>query len=1077
MSSRETDDRETGNHVKKNAKLKDCSKKKNRTDWSEWQDQSFVYRSSDQTKASSAATHKSQDSSHGNSSSRDSNKDHSFLYSHSQTPEANKGNGLPSRRRSYSRWSRVSDSHDDHLSSHYHSKKSGAKQQSSPRLMPTDSVVDESFGHHVSAEESSSTPALISSDKPSTNNDPYSLVDFELPDRKRALLNLYISQESEEDLIKNSVQEVGEIDSQHIEIPSSKPSTLMKGRNQDQNYDILPSQPVNESHLAIQNQNDTSQAPNASMSSTDFPRDAINLKSIVEVDSDAETIISDSTPSSKLSELFFRDSRNNIRKKRGLLVSDDDDDDDDKRVTLDKEISRKSPAGEFSLDSTLGPISNASRISHAQSLKKLTPEFESINKSEVKLAGEIENVNTKRVIKDYKIKRDSTGRSQLQKACKKGEIEKVKIFLARGADPNECDFGGFTCLHEAALAGHSNIVLLLIQKGAIVNKQALEAGDLETPLMDACENKHYETVKVLLRHGADPHICNVDGFSAFTKLQHLRTSDDSYKPILEILERYSNSKASETNQGTPLLSMAEDTSESYFGDLVKKKFNNVYRFAAQGNKEATAENFIAHALDLLSMPDILFLAARNGHVELVDILLGLNPKPFDINQKNAIGSTALHATIGRGYHEVVKFLLSRGADPTIHRGTDGKNALQIAKSFAQVDAIEDSLLQAAISGQQCESPLESNFTLSVDKEVSTDETLSFAATLDIHTREKHDIKLQQRRKTKSKAGASSEVSSIRSEKHCTALDAEIDEKEINSPLERNEMASQISQELFASNSKDLEKLRIRATEEAKVWQEKMLAKKRARKEMFLQAEKEKERRRKVDEQLKLEELKVQEKRLKDRILQEAMEAKKEALVAKQRRSVVELQFILLRYPIGLQDVILNGSSSQSNVAKCSPLYVFSIDNQDWVIDLQISLLICHSVSAIHDECREDLGEELDLESKSKVWPLFFNMIGITKSGYTEESGSKKFQDLSLRFLRLKAACNLIKKHNPDTFRLICEMGKASNVNLSTLERISVLPSSGLDLTCDERVLGFVPPKLRKRQDVAHTIFKASSSLW
>ena len=76
----------------------------------------------------------------------------------------------------------------------------------------------------------------------------------------------------------------------------------------------------------------------------------------------------------------------------------------------------------------------------------------------------------------YKVKRDSSGRSLLQRACKKGNFADVQDYIERGASANEKDFR-FTCLHEAALEGHTQIVKYLIENGANVNAKADEAGD------------------------------------------------------------------------------------------------------------------------------------------------------------------------------------------------------------------------------------------------------------------------------------------------------------------------------------------------------------------------------------------------------------------------------------------------------------------------------------------------------------------------------------------------------------------------------------------------------------------------
>lgn len=58
----------------------------------------------------------------------------------------------------------------------------------------------------------------------------------------------------------------------------------------------------------------------------------------------------------------------------------------------------------------------------------------------------------------------------------------------------------FTALHWACFYGQLSSVKILVKSGANVSKQA---PDRVTPLLMAAAGGHYETVRLLLQHGAD----------------------------------------------------------------------------------------------------------------------------------------------------------------------------------------------------------------------------------------------------------------------------------------------------------------------------------------------------------------------------------------------------------------------------------------------------------------------------------------------------------------------------------------------------------------------------------------------
>lgn len=847
--------------------------------------------------------------------------------------------------------------------------------------------------------------------------------------------------------------------------------------------------------------------------------------------SETETVVTDSPISNEKSLKFLRtkekdDARRRL--KRRIIHSSDDEDLDEEPV-LSKRVVARSKDSESDDDLSPKPVK-----SHAASRKKSSrspfedDEDEEEAKEEEEEDGDDDDdddddseaedteastssthhskkaTRTSKV-RTYKIKRDSTGRSLLQRACKKGDLDEVKSYIARGADANESDFGGFTCLHEAALAGHTDIVEFLIKHGADVNKQAIEAGDSETPLMDAAENKHLETVKVLLANGADPHLCNVDGFSALTKIYHLQDEDDEdYQQIIQLLDAASEVDGKSSLQAVSMSprKVVEDPTDSYFADLLKKKGSmaTIYKYIAQGHKEAAAEDFILHGYNLLQKPDILNFAARYGHAELVDILLGLNGDT-EINQKNKAGVTVLLASVGRGNYDVVKFLLSKGADPNIKRDSDGLNALQVAKHSVHHDPREVFLLEQSMNGT-LRKPTREAASVKVEKTLQENKSKMNEDDMDVDFEEKpRKRKLSEASELKKKkkltkikeplVKAKEPQATKQEDETVDSVPAKEPAGEVQDSHDDNEdnaadhdIATRHKDSASASPApapltKAQEEQKLKAAEEAKIWQMKVEAKKQARKEMFLQAEKEKERKRKEDEEKRVEMLKQQKIEAEERKIQEAQEAERLVQELKVKRRALEIELVYQHYPIGIREASFDGKITEQARLRFAPLYVFEIEDEQWVVDMQVALVLACPVSQIQTHCSQT--KELDIRTKSKLWPLFYPMIGISALNEIDEDGKKKFEGLKLSYLRLSDVTSFVEEAHQDAFQLFWKQRRQSKVSLDDSEPVDLSNNEHQITDADKRLETsrpkFIPPRWRHRQDVLRTILSANTPLW
>ncbi len=129
------------------------------------------------------------------------------------------------------------------------------------------------------------------------------------------------------------------------------------------------------------------------------------------------------------------------------------------------------------------------------------------------------------------------GRTALIHAAMAGHANVIEVLIDGGADVSLMDNSGNTALLVASEKGYSEVVELLIKGGADVNQQVHKTvvfvKQIRTPMVKAFENKHFKVLELLLAAGADINVRDEKGRTILMK-----ASESGDAEMVEFIMKY-----------------------------------------------------------------------------------------------------------------------------------------------------------------------------------------------------------------------------------------------------------------------------------------------------------------------------------------------------------------------------------------------------------------------------------------------------------------------------------------------------------------------------------------------------------
>lgn len=259
---------------------------------------------------------------------------------------------------------------------------------------------------------------------------------------------------------------------------------------------------------------------------------------------------------------------------------------------------------------------------------------------------------------------DGCGRTALMLAAQGGHAEVIKFLLSNGASIDAKDHFGQTAFMLALENDHLDVVNLLFASNSDVDKSALL--DINALLIDCCQNQFCKiNPDFFLRAGADINRRSVNGHTLLMRA----VGSGNIEMVTWLLLNGSNVNDRDNFTRTALI-------QAICSRTIDKK-------AQKEIIEILLDNG-AHVGDSdINGYTPLMVAAYDGNIKIIKLLLYLSDDDCRINAQNNFGQTALMIAIisrhCRNLKKVVKLLIAHNARTDI-REQHGLTAIDFAKT-------------------------------------------------------------------------------------------------------------------------------------------------------------------------------------------------------------------------------------------------------------------------------------------------------------------------------------------------------------------------------------------------------------
>jgi ankyrin repeat protein len=259
--------------------------------------------------------------------------------------------------------------------------------------------------------------------------------------------------------------------------------------------------------------------------------------------------------------------------------------------------------------------------------------------------------------------------------------------------------GGLTPLHYAARQNHAEAAKLLLKAGAKI--EAREANDI-TPLLMAISNNGMATAQLLIDSGADVNAMDWYGRTPLweaVNVRNLYVDNATFKngidrgPVLEVIRALLaahanvNARTKETPPfrnfllaTTGSLEWVDFTGQTPFLTAALAGDVTVMKLLLQNGADPHIDTFHGTS-PLMAAAGVNWVVAQTwteGPAQLLEAVKLCVELGMDVNQANSMGVTALHGAANRGSDDIIRFLVSKGADLTA-QDKQHRSALDWAK--------------------------------------------------------------------------------------------------------------------------------------------------------------------------------------------------------------------------------------------------------------------------------------------------------------------------------------------------------------------------------------------------------------